>query len=58
MVASTLFETITMWFLKVANSDIIAELNMPLDELPDNIVAGIYGINILEHISNLFGLLS
>jgi hypothetical protein len=47
-----------MWFLKVANSDIIAELNMPLDELPDNIVAGIYGINILEHISNLFGLLS
>ena len=45
-------------FVKLPGVDIVADLNKPLDELPDNIVSGIYSSNTFEHISNLFGLLS
>jgi len=39
-------------------TDIVADLNKPLDGLPENTVSGIYSSNTFEHISNLFGLLS
>jgi len=45
-------------FVKLAGVDIVADLNNPLDKLPENTVSGIYSSNTFEHISNLLGLLS
>jgi len=38
--------------------DIVADLNGPLDLIPDNSVSNIYSNQLFEHIENLFGLLS
>lgn len=45
-------------FIMLDGVDIVADLNNPLDGLPDNTVSAIYSNNTFEHISNLFGLLS
>ena len=36
----------------------VADLNLPLDEVPDNSVSRIYSNQTFEHVENLFGLLS
>ena len=38
--------------------DIVADLNEPLDELPDNTVSSVYSNNTFEHVLNLTGLLA
>ena len=38
--------------------DILADLNFPLDLIPENSVCNIYSNQTFEHIENLFGLLS
>ena len=38
--------------------DMVADLNLPLDEVPDNSVSRIYSNQTFEHVENLFGLLS
>ena len=38
--------------------DIVADLNFPLDLIPENSVCNIYSNQTFEHIENLFGLLS
>lgn len=38
--------------------DIVADLNKPLDELPDNCVIDITSYHVFEHISNLLGLMA
>jgi SAM-dependent methyltransferase len=39
------------------NVDIIADLNAPLDLLPDNSVSEVYTCHVLEHVNNLVGLM-
>ncbi len=37
--------------------DIVADLNQPLDQIPDGIVSHIYSRHALEHVDNLIGLM-
>lgn len=39
------------------NVDIVADLNRPLDLLPDNSVSEVYSCHVLEHINNFIGLM-